>query len=85
MLDRDGGEFYVPHAEPESRSRMNVTFRLRRGDLEEAFVAGAAELDLVSIKGHRSVGGFRISAYNAMPVEGVERLRDFMLAFRAAH
>lgn len=85
VLDRDGGEFFVAHAERACRSRMNVTFRLRRGDLEDAFVAGAAELDLVSIKGHRSVGGFRISAYNAMPVEGVERLRDYMLDFRASH
>ncbi|MDE2922437.1 MAG: 3-phosphoserine/phosphohydroxythreonine transaminase [Acidobacteriota bacterium] len=85
VLDRDGGEFFIAHAERECRSRMNVTFRLRRAGLEEAFVAGAAELDLVSIKGHRSVGGFRISAYNAMPVEGVQRLRDYMLDFRASH
>ncbi len=85
VLDRDGGEFFVAHAEPESRSHMNVTFRLRRSELEESFVAGAAERDLMSIKGHRSVGGFRISAYNAMPAEGVERLRDYMLEFRAAH
>lgn len=85
VLDRDGGEFFVAHAARECRSRMNVTFRLRRGDLEEAFVAGAAERDLVSLKGHRSVGGFRISAYNAMPVEGVERLCDYMLDFRASH
>ncbi len=85
VLDQDGGEFFVAHAERECRSHMNVTFRLRRPELEEAFVAGAAERDLVSIKGHRSVGGFRISAYNAMPVEGVERLRDYMLEFRKAH
>lgn len=85
VLDGDGGEFYVPHAEPASRSRMNVTFRLRRGELEEAFVARAAEQDLVALKGHRSVGGFRASLYNAMPMEGAERLRDFMLAFRASH
>lgn len=85
LLDEDGGEFFVPHAERESRSRMNVTFRLRRPELEEAFVAGAAERDLASIKGHRSVGGFRVSAYNAMPAEGVERLRDYMLEFRARH
>ena len=84
-LDRDGGDFYVPHAEPGSRSRMNVTFRLRRGDLEPAFVAAAAERDLVGLKGHRSVGGFRASLYNAMSMEGAERLRDFMLAFRADH
>ena len=85
VLDRDGGDFFVAHAERECRSQMNVTFRLRRPELEEAFVAGAAERDLVSIKGHRSVGGFRISAYNAMPAEGVERLRDYMLEFRASH
>ncbi len=85
VLDVDGGEFFVAHAQPESRSHMNVTFRLRRPELEEAFVAGAAERDLMSIKGHRSVGGFRISAYNAMPAEGVERLRDYMLEFRAEH
>ncbi len=85
VLDRDGGEFFVAHAEWESRSYMNVTFRLRRPELEEAFVAGAAERDLVSIKGHRSVGGLRISSYNAMPKEGVQRLREYMLEFRAAH
>ncbi len=85
VLDRDGGEFFVAHAEWESRSHMNVTFRLRRPGLEEAFVAGAAERDLVSIKGHRSVGGFRISSYNAMPKEGVQRLREYMLEFRAEH
>ena len=85
VLDRDGGDFFVAHAERECRSHMNVTFRLRRPELEEAFVAGAAERDLVSIKGHRSVGGFRISAYNAMPADGVERLRDYMLEFREAH
>ncbi len=85
VLDRDGGDFFVAHAERESRSHMNVTFRLRRPELKEAFVAGAAERDLMSIKGHRSVGGFRISSYNAMPKEGVERLREYMLEFRAAH
>lgn len=85
VLDDDGGEFFVAHAERASRSHMNVTFRLRRPELEAAFVGGASERGLVSLKGHRSVGGFRISAYNAMPTEGVERLRDFMLEFRAAH
>ncbi len=85
VLDRDAGEFYVPHAEPGSRSRMNVTFRLRRTELEPAFVAAAAERDLVALKGHRSVGGFRASLYNAMPMEGAERLRDLLLEFRAAN
>ncbi len=85
VLDGDGGEFFEGHADPGSRSHMNVTFRLRRPELEQAFVAGAEERDLVSINGHRSVGGFRISAYNAMPTEGIERLRDYMLEFRRAH
>ncbi|MCY3970171.1 MAG: 3-phosphoserine/phosphohydroxythreonine transaminase [Acidobacteria bacterium] len=85
VLDADGGEFYVPHAEPASRSHMNVTFRLRRTELEPAFVAAAADRGLVALKGHRSVGGFRASLYNAMPMEGAERLRDFMLEFRATH
>lgn len=85
VLDRDGGEFYAPHAEPASRSRMNATFRLQRPELEPAFVAAAAERDLVALKGHRSVGGFRASLYNAMPMEGAERLRDFMLEFKAAN
>jgi len=85
VLDGGGGEFYVPHAEPGSRSRMNVTFRLRNPELESVFVEAAAERDRVALKGHRSVGGFRASLYNAMPVEGAGRLRDFMLAFRARH
>ena len=85
VLDADGGEFYVPHADAASRSRMNVTFRLRRTELEPTFVAAAADRGLVALKGHRSVGGFRASLYNAMPMEGAERLRDFMLEFRAAH
>ena len=49
---------------------------------EAAFLKQAAERDLCTLKGHRSVGGCRASIYNAMPVEGVERLRDFMLEFR---
>lgn len=85
VLDADGGEFYLPHADAASRSRMNVTFRLRRTELEPTFVAAAADRGLVALKGHRSVGGFRASLYNAMPMEGAERLRDFMLEFRAAH
>ncbi len=85
VLDRDGGEFYVAHADAGSRSRMNVTFRLRRPELEPAFFAAATERGLTGLMGHRSVGGFRASLYNAMPMEGAERLRDFLLEFRAAH
>ena len=69
------------HAEPASRSLMNVTFRLPKPELEKAFVDEAAQRDLHSLKGHRSVGGFRASIYNAMPMEGVERLAEFMAEF----
>ena len=85
VLDEDGGVFYTPHAEKDSRSLMNVTFRLVRDDLEETFFAQAAERSLVSLKGHRSVGGVRASIYNAMPEEGVEALRAFLIDFKQEH
>jgi phosphoserine aminotransferase len=74
--------FYRGHAEPGSRSLMNVTFRLPSEDLEAAFVSEAAERGLVELRGHRSVGGIRASIYNAMPLEGVEALVAFMAEFR---
>ena len=61
---------------------MNVTFRLPTDDLTAAFIAGAKERGLTDLKGHRSVGGIRASIYNAMPVAGVEKLRDFMMEFQ---
>jgi len=79
-IERCGG-FYSGHAEPSSRSIMNVTFRLPDATLEEQFFKGAKELGLVELKGHRSVGGCRASIYNAMPEEGVKTLRDFMHEF----
>jgi len=81
VIDRSGG-FYRGHAAPESRSTMNVTFRLPSEDAEKAFVQEAAEAGFHELKGHRSVGGMRASIYNAMPVEGVEKLAEFMQAFR---
>jgi phosphoserine aminotransferase len=75
-------DFYRGHAQPACRSLMNVTFRLPSEDLEKAFLTAAAERNLQSLKGHRSVGGIRASIYNAMPVEGVLALRDFMNEFR---
>ncbi len=81
VLDRSGG-FYSGHARPECRSDMNVTFRLPDEATEKAFVAAAAKRGLVDLKGHRSVGGIRASIYNAMPVAGVEALRDFMIDFQ---
>jgi len=77
--------FYVGHAQPECRSLMNVVFRLPNEELTEKFVSEAAEQDLVSLGGHRSVGGIRASIYNAMPVAGVAKLCDFMTQFRDAN
>ena len=73
--------FYRGHARSDSRSSMNVTFRLPSEELEARFVAEAAERGLVELKGHRSVGGIRASIYNAMPLEGVEALAAFMREF----
>lgn len=84
VLD-EHSDFYQAHAEPASRSDMNVTFRLPRPELDAPFLEGAVERRLVQLKGHRSVGGIRASIYNAMPVEGVEALRDYLLEFAAAH
>lgn len=79
-IDRSQG-FYQGHAAVPSRSVMNVTFRLPSDDLQSQFLAAAAQRNLVSLKGHRSVGGIRASIYNAMPLEGVVALRDFMREF----
>lgn len=74
-------EFYEGHAVKENRSTMNVTFRLKNPDLEGAFFKEALALDLHELKGHRSVGGVRVSIYNAFPVEGCKVLADFMKDF----
>ncbi|MFM8379585.1 MAG: 3-phosphoserine/phosphohydroxythreonine transaminase [Planctomycetia bacterium] len=81
VLDASAG-FYAGHARPDCRSDMNVTFRLADEATEKEFVKGATARGLVDLKGHRSVGGIRASIYNAMPVEGVEALRDYMLEFQ---
>lgn len=83
VLDASGG-LYVGHARPDCRSDMNVTFRLPDETMEKEFIKGATARGLVDLKGHRSVGGIRASIYNAMPVEGVEALRDYMLEFQHA-
>jgi phosphoserine aminotransferase len=64
---------------------MNVTFRLPNEATEKAFLAGATKRGLMDLKGHRSVGGIRASIYNAMPLAGVEALRDFMTDFQREH
>ncbi len=77
----DDSDFYRTTVEKKYRSRMNVTFRTPSKELDEKFVAEAAKEGLLSLKGHRSVGGIRASIYNAMPVEGVQKLADFMKRF----
>jgi phosphoserine aminotransferase len=74
-------DFYRGHAQRECRSQMNVTFRLPSEELTERFASEAQKRGLMELKGHRSVGGIRASIYNAMPVAGVEALREFMLEF----
>ena len=78
----DGSDFYRGTAAKGSRSRMNVTFRLPTEDQEKAFVAYAKEQGLLGLKGHRAVGGCRASIYNAVPLEGVQRLVEVMEDFR---
>ena len=77
----DAGGFYRGHADPDSRSLMNVTFRLPSEDLEKQFAKEATAAGLDGLKGHRSVGGIRASIYNAFPREGVEALTAFMKEF----
>lgn len=77
----DATEFYRPHAAADSRSLMNVTFRLPSEELEKQFVAEATKAGMDGLKGHRSVGGIRASIYNAFPKAGVEALVAFMREF----
>jgi phosphoserine aminotransferase len=79
-IDGSGG-FYSGHARLDSRSRMNVTFRLPSAELEARFLAEAAAAGLTGLKGHRSVGGVRASLYNAVELESVGALVDFMQEF----
>ena len=79
----DESRLFKGTAEKEFRSRMNVTFVTGDKDTDAAFVKEAAAHGLVNLKGHRLVGGIRASIYNAMPIEGVRRLVDFMKEFEA--
>jgi phosphoserine aminotransferase len=82
-IDRSG--FYRNPVRAADRSRMNVPFFLRDARLDEPFIAGAATRGLVQLKGHRAVGGMRASIYNAMPLEGVMALVDWMREFERDH
>jgi phosphoserine aminotransferase len=79
----DGSDFYRGTADPGSRSMMNVTFRLPDENLEKKFLAEAPQRGLGGLKGHRSVGGCRASIYNAVGLNAVQSLVDFMKEFAA--
>ncbi len=84
MIDKSGG-FYRSPVDPASRSTMNVVWRLPEERLEKIFLENAEMNGLSGLPGHRSVGGCRASIYNAMPVEGVRALVDFMKDFMESH
>lgn len=81
----DASGFYENRVDPSCRSRMNVPFLLKDEKLNDAFLAEAKAAGLLSLKGHKSVGGMRASIYNAMPLEGVQALVSFMKQFEARH
>ncbi|ORU92022.1 MAG: 3-phosphoserine/phosphohydroxythreonine aminotransferase [Cycloclasticus sp. symbiont of Bathymodiolus heckerae] len=77
----DASDFYANPVEVASRSRMNVPFTLANSELDAAFLSDAKDAGLVTLKGHRSVGGMRASIYNAMPEEGIDALISMMAEF----
>ena len=79
----DNSKLFKGTVEKDSRSLMNVPFVTGDKELDAKFVAEAAKAGLVNLKGHRTVGGMRASIYNAMPMEGVDALIDFMKKFEA--
>ncbi|QDF96198.1 phosphoserine transaminase [Azoarcus sp. DD4] len=81
----DGSGFYENRVDRACRSRMNVPFFLKDESLNDAFLAGAREAGLVQLKGHKTVGGMRASIYNAMPLQGVQALVDYLRDFAARH
>jgi phosphoserine aminotransferase len=80
-IDSSGG-FYKGHAHPDSRSLMNITWRLNSEELEKKLIAEATAAGFDGLKGHRSVGGLRASVYNAFPKKGLEELVSFMKDFQ---
>jgi len=81
----DASDFYANPVDVNCRSWMNVPFTLADANLDAAFLEEAAKIGLVTLKGHRSVGGMRASIYNAMPEEGVRALVEFMADFEKRH
>jgi phosphoserine aminotransferase len=82
-LDTTG--FYTSPARKADRSRMNVRFHLRDESLDQEFLTGAKAAGMDQLKGHRAVGGMRASIYNAMPIEGVRALVEYMKTFEQRH
>ncbi len=80
-IDESNG-FYIGHAEKDSRSLMNITFRVKNEELEKKFLAEAKQAGFVGVNGHRSVGGCRASVYNAVPYEACKAFSEFMLQFQ---
>ncbi|MGB0386612.1 MAG: 3-phosphoserine/phosphohydroxythreonine transaminase, partial [Ardenticatenaceae bacterium] len=83
-IDESGG-FYQGYAEPDSRSLMNVTFNLPTKELEQQFVAEAAQESMIALKGYRTMGGIRASIYNATDIAACEALSSFMGEFMRRH
>ena len=81
VIDASGG-FYSGNIDPDSRSIMNITFRLPSEELEKKFVKESEQHNFVGLAGHRSVGGIRASAYNAVPYEACKALADYMVDFQ---
>ncbi len=80
-IDNSGG-FYQGHADKDSRSLMNITFRLPSTDLDSQFAKTALDHNMSGLKGYRTVGGIRASTYNAVPMEACQALADFMHEFQ---
>ena len=79
----DAGAFFKNPARKFDRSRMNIPFTLADPKLDGEFLKGAEERGMMQLKGHRAVGGMRASIYNAMPIEGVKSLVEYMREFEA--
>lgn len=81
----DNSRIYIPHAQKDARSFMNVTFKTPSPELDAEFIKGASARGLVNVKGHKLAGGMRASLYNAMPIAGAKELARYMKEFEVQH
>ena len=81
----DSSSLYLNRIEPACRSRMNIPFQLAKPDLDASFLSGAEAAGMQQLKGHRTVGGMRASIYNAMSIDSVQALVDYMRDFERRH